>query len=139
MRFRPFPQSSDENNIQYEAENEAKFFFKDHSEEVPQELNLRKVDKIYNDYIITFSHMYDRMTGKYKRYVTECLEPEQQDLLEERINVLPLKHPGDEMSKDNQDTKIHAASKFEKYSDLNEYIAQPKIPKDIIDDSDNDI
>ena len=139
MRFRPFPQSNDENKTQHEAENEATFFFKDENGEVPDELNFKKVDKVYNDYINIFSHMYDRMTGKYKRYVSECLEPEQQDLLEERINVPPLKHPGDEITKDDQEAKTSVSSNLDRHAGPKNFIAQPKIPNDICDDSDNEI
>lgn len=139
MRFRPFPQIHDENNVHSEAENEAKFFFKDENGNIPDELNFRKVDKVYNDYINIFSHMYDRMTGKFKRYVSECLEPDQVVLLEDRINVQPLKHPGDEISKDDQDGQLMGMPKMHKHISLNDYIAQPKTPNDLLDDSDNDV
>lgn len=71
MRFRPFQQHLEENNAHYDAESEAKFFFKDSDGNLPDELNFKKVDKVYNEYMNIFSHMYDRMTGKYKRYISE--------------------------------------------------------------------
>jgi hypothetical protein len=104
MRFRPFQQHLEENNAHYDAESEAKFFFKDSDGTLPEELNFKKVDKVYNEYMNIFSHMYDRMTGKYKRYISEWLEPEQTEMLEDKINVPSLRLPGDELYKEPEES-----------------------------------
>lgn len=56
---------------------------------------------MYNEYIKIFIEMYDRMTGKYKRYISECLQPSQIEQLEEKAFVTPLKLPGDDLFKES--------------------------------------
>eukprot|EP00344_Euplotes_crassus_P008555 CAMPEP_0197018008 /NCGR_PEP_ID=MMETSP1380-20130617/79860_1 /TAXON_ID=5936 /ORGANISM="Euplotes crassus, Strain CT5" /LENGTH=64 /DNA_ID=CAMNT_0042445175 /DNA_START=184 /DNA_END=378 /DNA_ORIENTATION=- len=48
--------------------------------------------------------MYERMTGKYKRYLSECLEPEQHEELGDKVNVPQIKLPGEEQSKEPEET-----------------------------------
>jgi hypothetical protein len=138
MRFRPFAHHLENNNAQYDAESEAKFFFKNSEGNLPEELNFKKVDKVYNEYMNIFSHMYDRMTGKYKRYISECLEPEQVEQLEAKVNVPALRLPGDELYKEPEDSNQVTRSKpgdgfGDKFS-----IDPPKTPNDYLEDSDTE-
>lgn len=135
MRFRPFPQHLEEHGGQYDAESEAKFFFKDENGLVPEELNFKKVDKVYTEYINIFSHMYDRITGKFKRYISECLEPEQVEQMEERVTVPPLRLPGDESAKESHTEFEYGRSKPGIGMDHNYIIEPPKSPNDLLEDS----
>ena len=136
MRFRPFPVHMEESGGQYDAESEAKFFFKNEKGEIPNELNLKKVDKVYNEYINIYSHMYDRMTGKFKRYVSECLDAEQIELLEDRVNIPSLKLPGDELFKESLREEFKAKPGMHTENDM--FIQPPTTPNDLIDDSDTE-
>lgn len=138
MRFRPFPQHLEESGGQYDAESEAKFFFQDEDGNIPDELNFKKVDKVYNEYVNIFSHMYDRMTGKFKRYISECLEPDQVEQLGERINVPPLRLPGDELFKESQSELEQSRPKPGQGIGKNYYIEPPKSPNDLLEDSDTE-
>ena len=136
MRFRPFPVHMEESGGQYDAESEAKFFFKNEKGEIPNELNLKKVDKVYNEYINIYSHMYDRMTGKFKRYVSECLDAEQIELLEDRVNIPSLKLPGDELFKESLREEFKAKPGMHTENDM--FIQPPTTPNDLLDDSDTE-
>ena len=138
MRFRPFAQNMEEHGTQSDAESEAKFFFKDDEGKVPEDLNYKKVDKVYNEYINIFSHMYDRMTGKFKRYISEWLSPEQVESMEDRIYVSAIKLPGDELFKEYQNESEFGGVKLTKDSEQNYYIERPKSPNDMLDDSDGE-
>jgi len=47
--------------------------------------------------------MYERMTGKFKRYISECLEHDQVEKLDDKINVPPIRFPDEEQSKESDE------------------------------------
>jgi hypothetical protein len=137
LKFRAFPVVSEESGGQYNAESEAKYFFKNEKGEIPEDLNYKKVDKVYNEYINILSHMYDRMTGKFKRYISECFEAEQVEQLEDRVRVPSLKLPGDELF--NESLNEEEGSKSPGLVIEKSYSIQPpKSPNDLLEDSDTE-
>ncbi|CAI2387750.1 unnamed protein product [Moneuplotes crassus] len=88
-------------------------------------------------------NMYERMTGKYKRYLSECLEPEQHEELGDKVNVPQIKLPGEEQSKEPEETDESSRRKPD-FGPGEEYcISSPQSPamgsdnEDFIDDIEN--
>lgn len=70
----------------------ADFFFADETGQLPETLNFREVDLIYNDYIRVMTCMYQKLKNTYNQFVTRLLTDEQRTLykLEPEMNGLEL-------------------------------------------------
>lgn len=75
--------------------NVGEYFFKDKHGDIWQEVEMSRVDMIYNDYINVMNQIYKRLAGHFKRIIWECFSEEQKDELGSFVDTEPLKHPGD--------------------------------------------
>ena len=53
------------------------FFFADETGQLPETLNFKEVDLIYNDYIRVMSSMYQKLKQTYNQFVNKLLTEEQ--------------------------------------------------------------
>ena len=72
-------QSPDNNNINEDAgqvETVAHFFFADEDGNLPQSVDVREVDLIYNDYVRVLTVMYEKLRTTYNDFVNRFLTEE---------------------------------------------------------------
>lgn len=79
-RFRPNPRSQIGVNQKKGQDNDEKFedaasfFFADKNGRIPREINLKKVDRVYNEYMNVLSRNYETLKTKYQRFINDCLD-----------------------------------------------------------------
>ena len=52
--------------------NVGEYFFKDKHGDIWQEVEMSRVDMIYNDYINVMNQIYKRLVGHFKIIILEC-------------------------------------------------------------------
>jgi hypothetical protein len=57
------------NQWYYRPKNIAEFFFADASGEMPNDLDMKEIDLIYNDYIRVMTLMHEKLRSTYNLYV----------------------------------------------------------------------
>ena len=88
------------------------YFFKDRFGELAEEVDYKKADQIYNDYVNVMSQIHKRLNAHFKRIITEWFSDEKKEELGTFVNIKPLLHPGDyEEVEDLEESKNWIASK----------------------------
>ena len=63
----------------FQAQTVGDFFFADETGQLPEVLNFKEVDLIYNDYIRVMTCMYQKLKHTYNQFVQKLLTEEQKN------------------------------------------------------------
>jgi hypothetical protein len=71
------------------------YFFKDRFGHIAEQVDFKKVDQIYNEYVNVMSQVHKRLNAHFKRVISECFSGDKQNQLGSFVIVKTLTHPGD--------------------------------------------
>lgn len=89
--------------LPFQAQTVADFFFADDTGQLPEMLNFKEVDLIYNDYIRVMACMHEKLKFTYNQFVTKFLSPEKRAKLNMHPDTSTLQLPGQEPEEETKE------------------------------------